>query len=304
MTILVTGAGGLLGSALVADKADEIVPVLRENLDLTDFDAVVETFRKEAPSGVIHAAALVGGIGGNMVRSGEYFFGNSQINLNVLEAARRTGINNLISFMSTCVFPDHATYPLTVEQLHSGPPHSSNFGYAYSKRMLEVQTKAYNQQWGTNFKVLIPANMYGPGDNFSLIEGHVVPALIHRTFLAREFGLDLEVWGSGAPLREFIYSGDVADIALRALKTNLESPLIVSNGLETSIRALVEIIADLMGFTGKIAWNADKPDGQLRKPSDISELMSLYPDVQFTPLREGLSHTIDWFLDRYPNVRK
>jgi GDP-L-fucose synthase len=303
LKIVVTGAAGLLGSALRARQSHEIVPIIREELDLMDFDQVLERFQKEAPAGVIHAAALVGGIGGNLMRSGEYFFGNSQINLNVLEAARQVGISNLISFMSTCVFPDDATYPLTVDQLHQGPPHSSHFGYAYSKRMLEVQTKAYNQQWGTNYKVLIPANMYGPNDNFSLIEGHVVPALIHRTLLALENNSALSVWGSGKPLREFIYSDDVATIALSAMNKDLPRPLIVSNGLETSIRELVETIVDLMNFDGEIVWDTEKPDGQLRKPPDTSEMMTAFPGLHFTTLRQGLAQTIDWFLENFPNVR-
>jgi len=302
--VLVTGGRGLLGSAITEQKSHEIVSISRDDVDLLDFGATVSLFAEEKPDAVIHAAALVGGIGGNLMKSGEYFSGNTTVNLNVLEAARVAGVSNLVSFMSTCVFPDKANYPLTVDQLHLGPPHPSNFGYAYSKRMLDIQTRAYNQQWGLNYKVLVPANMYGPHDNFHLAEGHVIPALIHRTHLAKENSQDLEVWGSGKPLREFIYSRDVARIALLALNESLPEPLIISNGIETSIRELVNLIVDLMDFRGEVVWNESQPDGQYRKPSDTSKLDERFSELDFTPLPAGLADTVNWFLETYPRVRK
>ena len=303
MKVLVTGANGLLGSALKSDQDHEMVFLTRDDVNLSSFDDVYEVFSSIAPHAVVHAAALVGGIGGNLMRSGEYFFGNTIINLNVLEAARRSGVTNLISFMSTCVFPDSATYPLTVDQLHHGPPHPSNFGYAYAKRMLETQTRAYNQQWGTKFKVLVPANMYGPHDNFDLDEGHVIPALIHKTFLAKEAEIPLEVWGSGTPLREFVYSRDVAKVTAASLRLDLTDPLIVTNSKEVSIRDLVGSIARLMNFQGPIIWDESKPDGQHRKPSDSAAMRGYFPQLHFTELEDGLKETIDWFLQNYPDVR-
>jgi len=302
--VLVTGGRGLLGSAITEQKSHEIVSISRDDVDLLDFGATVSLFAEEKPDAVIHAAALVGGIGGNLMKSGEYFSGNTTVNLNVLEAARVAGVSNLVSFMSTCVFPDKANYPLTVDQLHLGPPHPSNFGYAYSKRMLDIQTRAYNQQWGLNYKVLVPANIYGPHDNFHLAEGHVIPALIHRTYLAMKSGEDLKVWGSGKPLREFIYSKDVAKIALLSLEEDLLEPLIVSSGRETSIRELANRILELMDFQGEITWQENMPDGQYRKPSDSSELWERFPEFQFTPILTGLAETVSWFLETYPRVRK
>lgn len=304
MRILVTGGGGLLGSSLAASETDSTVLIARrEDADLRDFAQVESLLERLQPDAIIHAAALVGGIGGNLMKSGEYFFENTQINLNVLEAARRFGITNLVTFMSTCVFPNQSVFPLTVDQLHAGPPHESNFGYAYSKRMLEVQARGYNHQWGTAYKLLVPSNMYGAHDNFNLLEGHVIPALIHKTYRAREFGEPLEIWGSGTAQREFVFAPDVARVALAALKIDLNEPLIVSPGEEVSIRELVELVTAALDYHGEIRFDASKPDGQLRKPSDIGPFRQSFEDFQFTPLVEGLAETVSWFVQKYPEVR-
>ena len=304
MKILLTGPEGLLGSAIVrANTEHEIVSCPHGELDLTGFEDVLAAFQRVKPDAVIHTAALVGGIGGNLMKSGGYFHGNTQINLNVLEAARRTEVRNVLAFMSTCIFPDRARYPLTIDQLHMGPPHPSNYGYAYSKRMLDIQARAYNEQWGTNFKVLVPANMYGPNDNFNLTEGHVIPALVHRAYQARSNGTDFVAWGSGKPLREFIYAGDVARVCLELIDKELKEPLIVSNGRETSIENLVGLILDSIGFAGRLEWDREKPDGQFRKPSDVSPLRTLLPGFRFTDLEAGIEETVNWFEQHYPKVR-
>jgi GDP-L-fucose synthase len=222
----------------------------------------------------------------------------------VLESARLAGTKKLISFMSTCVFPDKCTYPLNERELHNGPPHPSNFGYAYAKRMLEVQSSAYRKEWKCNYIVAIPTNIYGPNDNFSLVDGHVVPALIHKAFLARENRTDLTIWGSGKPLREFVYSGDIAKLALWAIDNyDEESPIIFSSGIEVSIRELAELVARKIKFLGKLVFDAGKPDGQFRKPSDTTKLRKYQPDFQWTPLEEGIETTVEWFLKHYPKVR-
>lgn len=305
MRILVTGGSGLLGSSLAQCETDSTVLIARrEDADLRDFSQVESLLRRQQPDAVIHAAALVGGIGGNLMKSGEYFFENTQINLNVLEASRQAGITNLVAFMSTCVFPNQATFPLTIEQLHAGPPHESNFGYAYSKRMLEVQMRAYNHQWGTTYKLLVPANMYGTHDNFNLLEGHVIPALIHKTFRARESGGPLEIWGSGKAQREFVFAPDVARIALDALKIEIREPLIVSTGQEVTISELVHLVTNTLDYHGEIRFDISKPDGQLRKPSHIEPFRKSFKDFEFTPLPDGLKKTVDWFLHNYPNIRQ
>ena len=170
--------------------------------------------------------------------------------------------------------------------------------------MCDVQIRAYREQYGLNYVSVIPTNIYGPNDLFDLENGHVVPSLIHRCFLAREAGKDLEVWGSGTPLREFIYSEDVARLSEWALKDYEEAePIIFSTSEETSIKELVEMVAELLRFKGKLKWQTDKPDGQFRKPSDNSKLKKYLPDFKYTPLFEGLKKTVDWFEEHYPEIR-
>jgi GDP-L-fucose synthase len=301
---IVTGANGLVGYAIRQLNLPDTTYLTREDIDLTDFKSTKNRFEEMAPENVIHLAAQVGGIGGNLIHSGEYFRNNILINTNVLESARVVGTQKLISFMSTCVFPDKCTYPLNERDLHNGPPHPSNFGYAYAKRMLEVQSSAYRKEWSCNYIVAIPTNIYGPNDNFSLIEGHVVPALIHKTYLAKKNGTDLSVWGSGKPLREFVYSVDIARITLWAVENYSEdTPIIFTSGIEATIRELTEVVAKKMKFEGKLIFDSSKPDGQYRKPSDTTKLKKYLPDFKWTPLEEGIEQTVDWFLSNYPNVR-
>lgn len=276
----------------------------REDADLTDFSSTETVFKNHKPTHVIHLAAEVGGIGGNISNSGEYFRNNILINTNVLEVARKVGVGKLVSFMSTCVFPDSANYPLTVDQIHDGPPHPSNFSYAYAKRMLEVQSRAYRKQWGLDYQILIPTNIYGPNDYWNLEEGHVVPSLIHKIYLAKINNAPLNVWGTGTPLREFVFSEDIAKLALWAIQSyESTEPLILSSGIEVSIKELVSTIAKLMNFTGEINYDRDKPDGQFRKPSDSESLKSYLPEFTYQNLDMGLSKTIEWFVANYPNLR-
>jgi GDP-L-fucose synthase len=302
---IVTGSNGLVGYALRQMRFPNAHFLTRDQVDLTDFNLTRQAFKIINPERVIHLAAQVGGLGGNLIHSGEYFRNNILINTNVLESARSTGTKKLISFMSTCVFPDKCDYPLNERDLHKGPPHPSNFGYAYAKRMLEVQSSAYRREWNCNYVVAIPTNIYGPNDNFSLTEGHVVPSLIHRTYLAMQNREDLTVWGSGKPLREFVLSDDIARLALWAMDNySHDSPIIFSSGIETSIAELVEIVARHMGFQGRIVYDSSKPDGQFRKPSDTSKLRALLPDFQWTPLEEGIGKTVEWFKQNYASIRK
>ena len=306
MRYLITGSDGLVGSALKKElENDEAVFINRSDADLTSYTQTLDVFRKIKPSHVIHLAAQVGGIGGNLIHSGEYFRNNLLINLNVLESARIVGCERLISFMSTCVFPDKSPYPLREINLHNGPPHHSNFGYAYAKRMLEVQSTAYRKEWNCDFIVAIPTNIYGPNDNFSITEGHVVPALIHRMWLANKNRNNISVWGSGHPLREFVFSSDIAKLAIWALNNYFsEEPIIFSSEIETSINDLVDIVAKEFKFSGNIVYDTDKPDGQLRKPSDGSKLKKLNNSHVWTDLHVGISETINWFKNNHETLRK
>jgi GDP-L-fucose synthase len=307
---LVTGANGLVGSQIQGD----VIAITSNVADLRDTEEVNNIFsfytNKErqkdlAADSVIHCAAKVGGLGGNMHHKGEFFYDNIMINTNVIEAARKNGITKLVSFLSTCIFPSDIDYPLTEKKIHMGPPHFSNDAYAYAKRMADVQIRAYREQYGLKYTSVIPTNIYGPNDNFNLENGHVLPSLIHKAYLARENGTDLVIWGSGNPLREFIYSKDVAKLATWVLNNYDDSePLILSNSQEISIKDVVEMIVELMNFKGRVIFDKDKPDGQFRKPSDNSKLMSYLPDFKFTPIENGLKETIEWFDKNYPNIKK
>jgi GDP-L-fucose synthase len=296
---LITGGTGMVGSAIEAD-----LKIGRKDCDLTSWVAVNDFFEKHKPEEVIHCAAKVGGIWGNMHYKGDFFRENILMNTHIIEAARLHGVKRLVAFLSTCVFPDDVSYPLTEQKIHLGTPHTSNDAYAYAKRMTDVQIRAYREQYGLDYVSVIPTNIYGPNDLFDLKNGHVVPSLIHRCFLARERGENLEVWGSGTPLREFIYAEDVARLSEWALEHYKEpEPIIFSTSEETSIKDLVGMIAELLNFKGELIWLTDKPDGQFRKPSDNSKLKGYLPDFEFTPIYEGLKKTIEWFEANYPAIR-
>ena len=298
--VLITGGYGMVGSAMESQ-----IKLSRETCDLTNPKQTEKLFQLIKPDGVIHCAGKVGGIGGNSNYKGEYFYDNLMINTNVIEASRKAGVKNLVAFLSTCVFPDKVKYPLTVDQIQLGEPHKSNYPYAYAKRMADVQIRAYREQYGINYTSIIPSNIYGPNDNFSLEHGHVMPMLIHKLYLAKQNKTDFVVWGSGKPLREFIYSKDIAKIAEWAL-FNYEGtdPLIISGDEEISIKDLVGLLVDEFKFKGKVIFDKTKPDGQLRKPSDNSKIKELLPDFEYTPFEQGIKETANWFIENYNESRK
>lgn len=298
--VLITGGGGMVGSAM-----ESPLKLTRDYCDLLNRKQTNRFFSAVKPDGVIHCAGKVGGIGGNSNYKGQYFYENILINTNVIEAARQAGVQNLVSFLSTCVFPDKVSYPLTVDQVHQGDPHDSNYPYAYAKRMADIQIRAYREQYNINYTSIIPSNIYGPNDNFSLEHGHVMPMLIHKLYLAKKNKTDFIVWGSGKPLREFIYSKDIAKIAEWVLfNYKGTDPLIVSGDEEISIKDLVGILVDEFKFKGKVKFDKTKPDGQLRKPSDNSVIKELMPDFEYTPFEKGIKETVSWFIENYESARK
>ena len=298
--VLITGGGGMVGSAM-----ESPIKLTRNYCDLLNRKQTNRFFSAVKPDGVIHCAGKVGGIGGNFNYKGQYFYENILINTNVIEAARQAGVQNLVSFLSTCVFPDKVSYPLTVDQVHQGDPHDSNYPYAYAKRMADIQIRAYREQYNINYTSIIPSNIYGPNDNFSLEHGHVMPMLIHKLYLAKKNKTDFIVWGSGKPLREFIYSKDIAKIAEWVLfNYKGTDPLIVSGDEEISIKDLVGILVDEFKFKGKVKFDKTKPDGQLRKPSDNSAIKKLIPDFEYTPFEKGIKETVSWFIENYESARK
>ena len=297
--LLVTGGKGLVGSAINAD-----VKVGRE-FNLTNKDECEKMIDTHKPTHIIHCAAKVGGLGGNMSFKGEFFYDNIMINTNVIESARTHNVEKLVAFLSTCIFPDKTDYPLTESKIHLGPPHTSNDAYAYAKRMADVQIRAYREQYGLNYTSVVPTNIYGPSDNFSLINGHVMPMLIHKLYLCQRDNTDFIVWGSGKPLREFIYSKDIAKLTEWAIDNyNEPEPIIFTNSNEISIADLVDLLVKEFNFKGVVKFDSSKPDGQFRKPSDNSKLKSYLPDFKFTPIEEGIKETVKWFIENYETARK
>lgn len=297
--LLVTGGRGLVGSQIPADiKTDS-------SKDLRNPTICDDLFYNKKPLNVIHCAARVGGLGGNMNMKGEFFYDNIMINTNVIESCRKHGVKKLVCFLSTCVFPDDVEYPITEKKIHLGEPHNSNYPYAYAKRMADVQIRAYREQYGLDYVSVIPTNIYGPNDNFNIENGHVIPSLIHKCYLAKKNNTPFMVWGSGKPLREFIYSKDVGKLTEWVLENyDEEEPLILSTSEEISIKEVVNLIVKHMEFDGEVVWQTDKPDGQFRKPSDNTKLLSYLPDFKFTSLDEGLKETVEWFNKNYKNIKK
>ena len=291
MKTLITGGGGMVGSAMQSP-----LKLTREYCDLTNPKQTIGLFKAIRPEGVIHCAGKVGGVGGNMNYKGEYFYDNLMINTNIIEAARQAGVKRLVAFLSTCVFPDNVEYPLTIDQIHKGEPHFSNYPYAYAKRMADVQIRAYREQYGLNYTSIIPSNIYGPNDNFSLEHGHVMPMLIHKLYLAKQNKTDFVVWGTGKPLREFIYSKDIAKISEWVLENyEGEEPLIISGDEEISIKDLALTIAKVLDYKGEIRFDSSKPDGTPRKLMDSTRLnkMGWKPKVN---LEEGIRLAYQDFL--------
>ena len=303
---IVTGAGGLLGSEIMR-LSPESIGLTQKDCDLKESAWVIENISSQMGiKTVIHCAATVGGVKANSDRIADFFDDNMKMNMNVMKECNSSG-SKLVSVLSTCVYPDapYVKYPLTEDQLHMGPPHHSNFGYAYAKRMLEVQGRAYRQQFGCNFISVIPNNLYGPNDNYDLNGGHVIPALIRKFHEAMLQGSEeVVVWGTGRPLREFTFSRDAARIILwLAENYDDQEPVNIGNPEQVSIESLAKMIGEEIGFEGLVRFDTSKPDGQYEKPSSNERLRSLGWTGEYTSLRAGLRDTIKSFRGRYPNVR-
>lgn len=304
--VLVTGGTGLVGSALKAVSPNypeySFTFVSSRDCDLCDSAATDDLIRSVSPDAVIHLAASVGGLFKNMSRKAEMYETNMRINTNVLSACSKFNVQKVVSCLSTCVFPDRAIYPIEERMLHDGPPHHSNEGYAYAKRMLDVQSRMYRDSFGKNFVCVIPTNIYGENDNFNLDDAHVIPALIHKCFIAKRDGTDFIVSGSGQPLRQFIYSKDLAHLIMWALDSyDQAEPVTLCGGPETevSIGQVAYEIAHALNFTGRIVFDTSQADGQYRKTASNARLRSFFGDVLLTKIEAGISNTVDWFVNNY-----
>ena len=307
MKIIVTGGTGMVGSSFkrVGFEDHNIKLVGRKDADLRSKDQVMRLLKDESPDAVIHLAARVGGVKGNTDFVADFYSENVTINTNVLDACNMSGVNKVVSLLSTCVYPDKVRYPLTEDQIHDGEPHSSNFGYAYAKRMLDVHSRALRQQYGRNYICAVPNNLYGLQDNFDLENGHVIPAIIRKIWEAKNTGRSPVFWGDGSPLREFTFADDIAK-ALIFLLERYDGPEPVNIGSvgENSISSIVQMVCSELNYKGDVTWDLAMPKGQYKKPSDNSSFLSLgWKQSDYTPLEQGLKKTISWFVDTYPNVR-
>jgi len=310
MKIIVTGGSGLVGSAVKSIKNNYnhgFIFMSSKDCDLTNYDETLTFFEKNKPDYVIHLAACVGGLYKNMNHKVEMLEKNLQINFNVLKSCHEVKVKKCVSCLSTCIFPDKTTYPINEEMLHNGPPHSSNDAYAYAKRMLEIQSKAYQEQYGDNFICVIPTNIYGPNDNFNLEDSHVIPGLIHKCFISQMEKKNFVVRGTGNPLRQFIHSEDLAKLIMWALlEYNEKSSIILSVGEEdeVSIRDIAIYIARVYGYEEHLVFDPSYSDGQYKKTADNSKLMSYINNFKFKNIELGIEETVKWFIQNYENCRK
>ena len=302
--ILVTGGSGMLGKALQSLLPSAIF-LSSSDGDLRNWEETYNLFENHKPDVVIHLAARVGGVKANIQNMGEFYYDNVRINTNVLEACRVFKVEKLLSTLSTCVYPDSASHPLREHDIHNGEPHFSNYTYAYSKRMIDIQSRAYRQQYGCNFITAIPNNIFGVHDNFDLENSHVIPALVRKIYEAKNFGKEIILWGDGEPLREFTYSVDMAKTILFLLKNyNSPEPINIGNTKEYSIKQLSEIICKIYDYRGNIKWDTSAPRGQFRKPSCNSKLLNLgWNPKNYTNLEKALNHVCSWFEKNYYNAR-
>jgi GDP-L-fucose synthase len=299
-SIYIAGHRGLVGSAILRKLTVEgftcLLTRTRAELDLTNRAAVEEFFAGEKPAIVIVAAARVGGIKANNDQPVEFLIENLQIQNNVIRAAHESGVRKLLFLGSSCVYPKLAPQPIQETALLGGPLEPTNEAYAIAKIAGIKLCQAYDREYGANFISAMPTNLYGPNDNFDLITSHALAALLRKAHEAKESGArEIMVWGSGKPRREFLHVDDLAAACLFLLQ-NYDGPEIlnIGTGADLTVRELAELICEVVGFSGDLAWDASKPDGTPRKVLDISKIRSLgwLPTI---PLREGLIRTYDWF---------
>jgi GDP-L-fucose synthase len=299
-TVVVTGGTGFLGSHVVEElnrAGAKVLGLGRGAYDLLDRSAMARMLTDHSPDAVVHLAGTVGGIGLNQREPGRLFYENAAMGLHLLEECRLQGIEKLLVAGTVCSYPSEAPIPFREGDLWNGYPEETNAPYGLAKRMLLVQAQAYREQYEMNTIFLMPVNLYGPGDNFDLSSGHVIPALIRRFSEARDSGArSVTLWGDGHPTREFLYVSDAA----RAFRMALEGydgaePVNVGSGREVSIAELASVVAAIVGFKGAIEWDAMRPNGQIRRMLDTSRAKDLFGFKAAVEFDVGIRETIAWF---------
>ena len=299
--VVVTGGAGFLGSFVVEQLRTKgcrqiIVPRSRD-YDLVEMEAVRRLYADTTPDVLIHLAARVGGIGANQANPGRFFYENLMMGSQLIEIGRQRGLGKLVAIGTICAYPKFAPIPFQEDDIWAGYPEETNAPYGLAKKMMLVQSQAYRQQYGFNSIVLFPVNLYGPHDNFDLQTSHVIPALIRKCVEARDTGAsEIVLWGDGTPTREFLYVEDAAEGILLAAEQYEDSrPLNLGTGEEISINGLATMIATEVGYTGRIAWDKTKPNGQPRRCLDVSRIKQTIGFQAKHTLRDGVKKTIAWF---------
>jgi GDP-L-fucose synthase len=299
--VLVTGGTGFLGRFIVQRLQGfsglEIFAPRRREYNLIEAADIERLLSETQPDLVIHLAAVVGGIGANQQNPGKFFYENLMMGVQLIEQARQHDVKKFVALGTVCAYPKFTPTPFREDDLWNGYPEETNAPYGLAKKMMLVQAQSYRQQYGFNTIFLLPANLYGPGDNFNPESSHVIPALIRKCVEAREQRASfVEAWGTGNASREFLYVGDCAEAVVRAAAIYNESdPVNIGTGNEIKISELMQLIARFTLFEGEIRWQTDKPDGQPRRRLDVSSAFEKFGFRAHTPFEEGLRRTIEWY---------
>ncbi|HYC60605.1 MAG TPA: GDP-L-fucose synthase [Thermoanaerobaculia bacterium] len=307
--VFLTGGGGFLGGFIRArlerEQPEAILAPRASELDLRKPQAVRYYLARHKPNLVIHAAAVVGGIGANRVHPGKFFYENAVMGIHLIEEARRAGVEKLVCLGTICAYPKFTPVPFHEDDLWNGYPEETNAPYGIAKKALLVQLQSYRDEYGFNGVYLLPVNLYGPRDNFDLETSHVIPAMIRKFIDAQERGeRSVTLWGDGSPTREFLYVEDAADGIVRASELyDGAEPVNLGRDEEISIRDLATMIAAKTGFAGDLEWDVTKPNGQPRRRLDVTRAAQRFGFRAGTSMDEGLMKTIDWFSAHRVGVR-